>query len=195
MGEAGRETDPCTDYRGPWDQEVCEGRHDHDQVFHLVSIRPPLPRMVTPHCHRKRLHYTYSPAQYVIGFPDFSISPRHLDRIRQYRFRFIPKAIAYETENTSYDLRYCNSRQMTGDFWTSDFSGGVYDTQDTFILSGFSLFGCELSCISMHSPAVARTRRPNRCSIQSHIRHPIYADPLMSWLYALDSLRFLNERG
>lgn len=40
-----------------------------------------------------------------------------------------------DAENTSYDLRYGNYRQLIG------FSEGVYDTQDTFILPGFSLFG------------------------------------------------------
>ena len=52
-----------------------------------------------------------------------------------------------DTKNTSYDLRYDNPRQLIGEYWTSGFSEGVYDTQDGFILSGFSLFGCEPSWV------------------------------------------------
>lgn len=40
MGRTERETKPCTRHGGPRDQEVFQGWHDHDQVFHLVSIRP-----------------------------------------------------------------------------------------------------------------------------------------------------------
>jgi len=36
----GQEMDPEPTAAGPWDQRICEGCHTHDQVFHLVSIRP-----------------------------------------------------------------------------------------------------------------------------------------------------------
>jgi len=111
--QTGRETDPCTHRRGPWDLEACERCHDHDQVFHLISIRPPLPRIVTTRCHRKGLYHTYSPAPHVIffqAFPSTLIISTESDSI-DYLGSFPTHNMR---DNTSYDLPCGDSRQLIG---------------------------------------------------------------------------------